>query len=543
MPTPAPAITAIPDFPSLADRTTYNAKAFAWATSLKTATAPELVALGTNIYNNAVEVAASAATLNTKASEASTSASTATTQASASSVSAAASEASRIAGSKLNLGSKTSDPALDNQGSALLTGALYFNTTSNGTRIYNGVSWQSAAGVVSPNFTILRETQTATAGQTVFNLVNSYIVGTNAVMVYINGVRQFSDAYVETNSTTITFTGPLSVGDSVLFEAGVTAVGTNVAAGNVTFSPAGGVAATNAQAAIAELGARVVAGKGANIFTGAQDYATGAALASAATVNLDTATGNRVHITGTTAITAVTLTRGPRTVIFDSVLTLTHNATTNNLPSAANIITAAGDRAIYESDGATVYCVSYVRANGAAVIASASGMTLISTVIAANSATVDVEAITGTYDKWIIVATGIRLQVQESLNARFKIGGSYVLSADYSSAQVVGTGSAPGGIGGQGQTSITNVARIAASTEANASGSFNFEVFMPASTTLAKQCMYFSTNKGDPGTFYTFRFGGGMYLGSTAALTGVRFFADTGNIVAGTFRLYGIANT
>jgi hypothetical protein len=109
---------------------------------------------------------------------------------------------------------------------------------------------------------------------------------------------------------------------------------------------------------------------GANTFTAAQEWATGAAIASAATINLNTATGNRVHITGTTTITAVTLTRGPRTVIFDGVLTLTHNSTTNNLPGAANITTAAGDRAIYESDGTTVYCVSYIKVSGTAVVVS-----------------------------------------------------------------------------------------------------------------------------------------------------------------------------
>lgn len=109
--------------------------------------------------------------------------------------------------------------------------------------------------------------------------------------------------------------------------------------------------------------------------TGAIDLNTGKAVASASTINLDTATGNRVHITGTTAITAVTLTRGPRTVIFDGILTLTHNATTNNLPGAANITTAAGDRAIYESDGTTVYCVSYIKVSGAAVVGTG-GFTL-----------------------------------------------------------------------------------------------------------------------------------------------------------------------
>ena len=104
------------------------------------------------------------------------------------------------------------------------------------------------------------------------------------------------------------------------------------------------------------------------------DINTGANIASASTIDLNTATGSRVHITGTTTITAVTLTRGPRTVIFDDVLTLTHHATTNNLPGAANITTAAGDRAIYEGDGTTVYCVSYIR-----VATTGTGSTVLST--------------------------------------------------------------------------------------------------------------------------------------------------------------------
>ncbi|HYF18686.1 MAG TPA: hypothetical protein VEA40_12530, partial [Ramlibacter sp.] len=101
--------------------------------------------------------------------------------------------------------------------------------------------------------------------------------------------------------------------------------------------------------------------------TGQIGLKTGASIASAATLNLSAATGNRVHVTGTTTITAVTLARGPVTVIFDGALTLTHHATNCNLPGAANITTAAGDRAVFESDGATVYCSSYTKANGQAV--------------------------------------------------------------------------------------------------------------------------------------------------------------------------------
>lgn len=114
-----------------------------------------------------------------------------------------------------------------------------------------------------------------------------------------------------------------------------------------------------------------IATTGANTFTAAQSLPTGAAIASAATVNLDAATGNRVHITGSTDITAVTLTHGPRTVVFDGVLTLTHHDTQNNLPGGGDITTAAGDRAIYESDGANVYCVTYTKANGQALAPSA----------------------------------------------------------------------------------------------------------------------------------------------------------------------------
>ena len=97
--------------------------------------------------------------------------------------------------------------------------------------------------------------------------------------------------------------------------------------------------------------------------------ALGANIAAASTIDLTNATGNFLHITGTTAITAVTLGAGMRReVIFDGILTLTHHATNNNLPGAANITTAAGDRASYYSDGTTVYCTKYVKADGTPIV-------------------------------------------------------------------------------------------------------------------------------------------------------------------------------
>lgn len=176
-----------------------------------------------------------------------------------------------------------------------------------------------------------------------------------------NGAGSIQVAFTGPGTGDVTLTGTETLTNKTLTAPILTApvLGTPASGTltNATGLPAAGVVGT---AAIL----------GTNTFTAAQEWATGTAIASASTINLNTATGNRVHITGTTAITAVTLTRGPRTVIFDGILTLTHNATTNNLPGAANITTAAGDRAIYESDGTTVYCVNYIKASGTAIVAS-----------------------------------------------------------------------------------------------------------------------------------------------------------------------------
>lgn len=98
----------------------------------------------------------------------------------------------------------------------------------------------------------------------------------------------------------------------------------------------------------------------------------GADIASAATINLTTATGDTVDVTGTTTITAVTLTDGDeRRVRFTGALTLTNGASLV-LPGAANITTAAGDIAEFRGyAGGVVRCVHYQKASGRAVVPTA----------------------------------------------------------------------------------------------------------------------------------------------------------------------------
>lgn len=97
----------------------------------------------------------------------------------------------------------------------------------------------------------------------------------------------------------------------------------------------------------------------------------GADIASAATLNLDAATGDLVDVTGTTSITAITLTEGrSRSVRFTGALTLTNGASLV-LPSGANITTAAGDFAIFRGYATgVVRCAAYTKASGASVVVS-----------------------------------------------------------------------------------------------------------------------------------------------------------------------------
>lgn len=102
-------------------------------------------------------------------------------------------------------------------------------------------------------------------------------------------------------------------------------------------------------------------------------YKKGANVASAGTVTFSD--GGYFHVTGTTTITDVDFgTPGTPVdgrsaiVVFDGILTLTHNATTLILPTGANITTAAGDTARFVQDsGDNVKCVWYMRANGTAL--------------------------------------------------------------------------------------------------------------------------------------------------------------------------------
>ena len=105
-----------------------------------------------------------------------------------------------------------------------------------------------------------------------------------------------------------------------------------------------------------------------NNYSGAQNFAQGADIASAATINLTTATGNILNITGTTPISAVTLGVGmTRLVRAVGALPLTYNATTNNITGGASTVLSPGDMVFYQNLSGVVYGL-IIKQSGRALI-------------------------------------------------------------------------------------------------------------------------------------------------------------------------------
>ncbi|QJC56138.1 hypothetical protein HC248_01424 [Polaromonas vacuolata] len=174
-----PTISTLPAAPDPNDRATFNARAYPWAVA-QAVLATEVNAVASNVAANATDakgnadIATSQAGLATTngaeqvalaadqvaladegAQTASIKAGIATTKATEALTSAADAETSRVDASKLNLGNKSAVPTLDNQGSALLAGATYYDTVLNKWRVWTGSAWgdgiSAVAGVSSVN--------------------------------------------------------------------------------------------------------------------------------------------------------------------------------------------------------------------------------------------------------------------------------------------------------------------------------------------------------------------------------------------------------
>ncbi len=169
------------------------------------------------ILGSATSAATSAATATTKASEAATSASNAATSATSAASSATSAAASYDSFDDRYLGTKSSDPTQDNDGDALVAGALYFNTSSNAMKVYSGSAWED----VAPTATSITASQisdvTSTAAE--LNILDG-VTATTAELNYVDGVTSNIQTQIDginpSPTLTATASGALANGDTVI---------------------------------------------------------------------------------------------------------------------------------------------------------------------------------------------------------------------------------------------------------------------------------------------------------------------------------------
>ena len=168
-------------------------------------------------------------------------------------------------------------------------------TTGRGTYFWGPGGGGGGGGNVGNTLTTSRNTFTATAGQTLFTGVGTYVPGAGQLRVFIDGVRQFPSEYTETNSTSFTLNVGLPAGVKVFAEVDAY-TGVAIPASTITFAPVGNIASTNVQLALTELD-QEKAPIASPTFTGTVTIPAGASISGYAPLASPTFTGTVGGIT------------------------------------------------------------------------------------------------------------------------------------------------------------------------------------------------------------------------------------------------------
>ena len=309
------------------------------------------------------------------ASAAAGSASAASGSATAASDSAAAAAAAfdsfddKYLGSKTGYATSGTGPSVDNDGNALVEGALFFSADANEMRVYDGANWIAASSSGTASLIIYEFT--ATSGQTTFSGTdgNGATLGYTAlnIIVALNGAILDPSDYTASNGTSIVLGAGATTGDLL----NVYAFASFSVADTVSRSSGGTFAAgITVQGNIAVTG--TVDGR---------DVAADGALAATAVQPNDSATLNGLIVNGTLDIEEVyekvtTATSTTGTITFDTTAQAvefytadqTANRTINFSNVNANLATGQSlSVAVLLTNGSTPYYLNVYQVDAGAV--------------------------------------------------------------------------------------------------------------------------------------------------------------------------------
>lgn len=356
----------------------------------------------TDAANSAAQAAASNTSATTQAGMAATSASNASTSASSASTSAAAAAQSATDAATSAAQAAAAANGLSSKGSVrVATTAALTVTYNNGTAgvgaTLTNAGAQAAISIDSVSLSsadrVLVKDQAAPAQNGIYTVTTVGNGSTNWVLTRATDYDQSAEilplSYCSVSEGT-TNTGKLFfMNTNGTITVGTTAIGwtaynlsigtvTSVAtSGLATGGPITGTGTINVPSA--SVGQVITGTNTAQAVTSdslAAIWEKGSDIASGSTITIPSSGGGFFHVTGTTTINGISesTTKTGRTVrlLFEGILTLTHNGTSFILPTGANIVTQAGDCAVFTQEGSNNWrCTGYLRKDGTALATTA----------------------------------------------------------------------------------------------------------------------------------------------------------------------------
>jgi hypothetical protein len=345
----------------------------------------------TNASNSATSASTSAATATTKATQATTAATNASASATSagSSATSAASSATSAAATLVSvqqvfdnfddiyLGAKASDPTVDNDGNPLVAGQLYWNTTANDLKFYNGSVWENPEQTTTQAALNASTSATAAAGSATTASTQATNASTSALASAASATSASASASSASSSAS-TATTKASEASTSASQAATSA--TNAASSATAASGSATSASTSATNALtSETAAAGSATASANSATAASGSATTASTAaSTATTKAAEAlsSAQAAATSETNAATSATSASGSASSASTSASTATTKAT-EAATSASNANSAKVDAQGYAADasGHATAASNSATASGNSATASATSAT------------------------------------------------------------------------------------------------------------------------------------------------------------------------